>query len=215
MIFLKSAPDYKRVSLILLIILALTSLACAQAPGNQSDVEWIIEVLDIQKGSVVADIGAGDGDQTLAIAEHVGGQGTVYSTEIGEDQLAELNKAVENSSLSNITVLEAHPKRTNLPEQCCNAIYLRRVYHHITNPDDFNSSLYQSLKSDGKLAIIDFEPRGSEADPGSRSSGNSHGVTVKTVVKELGQAGFEKVSTQTKSGRNIYVVMKKSSKSTQ
>ena len=73
----------KRGYLIILVLLATASLSCAQAPVNQSDVDWLIDVLDIESGSVVADIGAGDGDQTLTIARHIGSEGTIYSTELG------------------------------------------------------------------------------------------------------------------------------------
>ncbi len=195
---------------ILLFILATTSLSCAQAPGDQSDVDWLISVLELEEGSVVADIGAGDGDQTLAIAEHIGSDGTIYSTELGEDELEGLKQSVANSDFENITVLKGHPDKTNLPEECCDAIFLRRVYHHVSNPQDFNTSLHQSLKPGGKLAIIDFEPRGSEANPDGRSSGSQHGVTTETVAEELKEAGFSLISSEKVSGRNFYIVMQKS-----
>lgn len=193
----------------LLTIFLATSLSCAQAPGNQSDIDWLIEALEIESRSTVADIGAGDGDQTLAIAKHIDSEGTIYSTELGADRLKELKEKVQNSNLDNITVLEGHPDKTNLTEQCCDAIFMRRVYHHITNPKAFNTSLFESLKPGGRLAIIDFEPRDSEADPEGRSSGNQHGVTAKTVVEELKKAGFSLVSSEEGSGRDIYVVMQK------
>lgn len=196
-------------SIFLLSIFLVTSLSCAQAPGNQSDIDWLIEVLEIESGSTVADIGAGDGDQTLAIAEYIGSNGTIYSTELGENELEGLKQSVTNSDFKNITVLEGHPDKTNLPEQCCDAIYLRRVYHHISNPKTFSASLLTSLKPGGRLAIIDFEPRGNEAEPGERSSGSQHGVTPETVVQELEEAGFTLISEEEGSGRDIYVVMQK------
>lgn len=199
----------KRGYFIILVLLATASLSCAQAPGNQSDVDWLIDVLDIESGSVVADIGAGDGDQTLAIARHIGSEGTIYSTELGAESVKKLRQSVANTDFSNITVLKGHPDRTNLPEQCCEAIFLRRVYHHITNPNAFNSSLLTSLKPGGRLAIIDFVPRGSEADPGGRASGRQHGVTIETVTKELTQAGFSLISAEEGVGRDIYVVLEK------
>lgn len=193
-----------------MFVLATTSLSCAQAPGNQSDVDWLISVLELEEGSMVADIGAGDGDQTVNIAEYIGPEGTIYSTELGDNELGELRQTISNSNFDNIIVLEGHPNKTNLPEECCDAIYLRRVYHHITNPQDFNTSLHQSLQPGGKLAIIDFEPRGSEANPDGRSSGSQHGVTAETVVEELEEAGFFLVSSEKSSGRNFYIVMEKS-----
>ncbi len=199
----------KRLYIISLVLLVSTSLSYGQAPGNQSDVDWLVEVLGIENGSVIADVGAGDGDQTLAIARYISPDGTIYSTELGTESVKKLTNSIENSDFENITVLEGHPDRTNLPKQCCDAIFLRRVYHHITNPDSFNASLFASLKPGGRLAIIDFEPRGAEAEPEERSSGSQHGVTAETVVTELSEAGFKFISSEKKSGRNIYVVLKK------
>lgn len=195
--------------LIFLLLSAITSLSYAQASGNQSDVDWLIEVLDIEPGSIVADIGAGDGNQTMAIAQHIGSKGTIYSTELGTQSIDKLKNEVGNAEANNVIVLKGHPRQTNLPDQCCDAIYLRRVYHHITNPETFTASLFQSLKPGGRLAIIDFEPRGNEADPKGRSSGNQHGVTAETVIKELTKSGFSFISSKKGSGRDIYVVLQK------
>jgi len=193
----------------ILFFLSTTGLAACQ---SKSDVNWLIDALNLKKGSVVADVGAGNGDQTLAIARYVGPKGKVYSTELGEGSVRRLRSAVDRSNIKNVKVLEGHPKRTNLPDDCCDAIYMRRVYHHITDPPAFNRSLLQSLKPDGRLAVIDFEPRGEEASPGKRASGGSHGVTAKTVVKELREAGFNIISSEKGNGRNIYVVAEKPTK---
>lgn len=192
----------------ILAVLTLTSIADAQFPEGADDIDWLIEALELEEGSIVADVGAGEGDQTLEIARHIGPQGHIYSTEL-ESELPELRSNVEATDLSNVTVLEAHPNQTNLPERCCNAIFLRRVYHHFDDPASINASLLQSLKPGGRLAIIDFEPRSSEAAPEGRDSGGQHGVTAETVVKELTEAGFTLVSSDNPSGRNIYVLMEK------
>lgn len=191
------------------ILTVLTITACVSAQQNSADANWLIEALELKEGSVVADIGAGDGCQTLAIADHIGPDGHIYSSEFGEEALQELRDNLEWADTSNITVLEGHPTQTNLPEECCDAIYLRRVYHHIGDPPAMNASLFQSLKPGGRLAIIDFEPRGDEADPGGRASGSEHGVTAETVEKELTEAGFTLISNENPSGRNFYLVFQK------
>lgn len=195
--------------ILLLGLLTLTSISCAQAPDNRTDIEWLIDVLKLEQGSVVADIGAGDGDQTEEIAQYIGSEGLIYSTELGSNSIRDLRQGVEDSNLKNINILEGSTNATNLPAECCDAIYMRRVYHHIKNPEAFNASLFETLKPGGKLAIIDFEPRGTEADPSGRASGRSHGVTNETVVDELKKAGFQLISSEQPSGRDIYVVMQR------
>lgn len=191
---------------IMVIMMVATATGCLRAQSYAQDVNWLIKVLDLKEGSRVADIGSGDGGQTLAIARYIGEKGHIFSTELGEESVEELREEIENSEMNNIDVLEAHPTHTNLPEECCDAIFMRRVYHHIAEPDLMNRSLFRTLKPGGKLAVIDFEPRGREAEAGDRDSGSSHGVTLETVVQELQDAGFTIVSKEQRSGRNIYVV---------
>lgn len=193
---------------IILFITTATTVVAAQ--DKATDVNWLIEVLELKEGSIVADIGAGDGNQTLAIAQHVGPAGRVYSTEIGSENLQNLRETVASASVENVTVIEGHPGQTNLPKECCDALFLRRVYHHFGDPASMNASLWQSLKPGGRLAVIDFEPRDSEsADPDGRATGSQHGVTADTVVEELSQAGFILIRSEQRPGRDIYVVMEK------
>ncbi len=141
---------------LLAVIIGIATTSCINAQGNSGDVNWLIDVLELKEGSVVADIGAGDGDQTLKIARHIGSSGLIYSTELGSNSMEDLREGLEDAEVDNIRVLEGHPTQTNLPEECCDAIYMRRVYHHFTDPASMNESLFESLKPGGRLAIIDF-----------------------------------------------------------
>lgn len=198
---------WKHSFLAICLIFSVTS--CSFAQQNSADIEWLIESLQLTEGSVVADIGAGEGDQTLAIARHVGPTGQVYSTELGEESLQELREVIEGSGVENVTVLEGSQTETNLPEGAFDGIYLRRVYHHIGDPPSMNASILESLKPGGRLAIIDFEPRGEEAEPGERASGGQHGVTPETVTEELESAGFELITPAEEGGRYFYMVFQK------
>ena len=174
------------------------------------DVDWLVKVLELGPGSVVADIGAGRGPITLALAERVDSSGRVYSSELPGETYERLRAAIDSSGFGNVILVEAHPKKTNLPEECCDALLMRRVYHHIDHPAEMNASLFRSLKPGGRLAIIDFAPRESEAaDPAERDSEEHHGVTEETVVKELKEAGFLLVVSEERSGRDVYLVFRK------
>lgn len=183
--------------------------SCVSAQTRSADTNWVIEALELEQGSVVAEIGAGDGEQTLEVAEYIGLEGQIYSTELGSGAMNNLRRAVDESELSNIEVLEGHPDRTNLPEGCCDALYMRRVYHHFGDPPAMNASLFTTLKQGGKLAIIDFAPRGSESEPGERASGGSHGVTQETVIEEVTAAGFVLLEQQEKNARHYYLLFQK------
>jgi ubiquinone/menaquinone biosynthesis C-methylase UbiE len=174
-----------------------------------TDAARLVTALKLDAGQTVADIGAGRGQLTVALAREVGPSGRVYATELDSDRLRDIRQATDAAGLKNVSVIEAHATRTNLPERCCDALVLRRVYHHFDDPNLMNASLRQSLKPGGLLAVIDFAPDSAESpDPSNRDTGDQHGVTSATVVRELGQAGFEVVDVEggTRAGRFMVVV---------
>jgi hypothetical protein len=85
---------------------------------------------------------------------------------------------------------------------------VRFVYHHFTNPRQMNASLRQALKPGGLLAVIDFPADSAEsADPAGRGSGNRHGVSPATVVRELRDAGLELVAVEEGIRRSAFMVV--------
>ncbi len=191
-----------RRSRLVLLATVLAGMAASAGPAKAqdelaSDAARLDSVLNLRAGQTVADIGAGGGQLTLALAREVGPSGRVYATELDDERLRDIRRVVDSAGLRNVTVLEAHAERTNLPDECCDALVLRRVYHHIADPARMNASMRRSLKPGGLLAVIDFVPDSAEsADPEGRASGNQHGVTSATVERELAEAGFEVVAVE-------------------
>ena len=77
---------FRSLRLITAFVLVLVATAPATAQSAEqlaADARRVIEALDIRSGSVVAEIGAGDGALTLRIAEAVGTTGRVFSNELG------------------------------------------------------------------------------------------------------------------------------------
>ena len=163
------------------------------AQGNAADeMNRLAALMQWKSGTIVADIGAGDGRFTFAAVEHLGDAGKIYATEIDAKKLEELKAEVAKRKLQNVVVVESKEADTNLPTACCDAIFLRRVYHHLTKPVEFDANLVRSLKPGGRLAIIDFPPR-SGLDPveGVPSNRGGHGIPQKIVIEELTVAGLQ------------------------
>jgi ubiquinone/menaquinone biosynthesis C-methylase UbiE len=155
------------------------------------EIKRLAELMEWKPGTIAADIGAGDGKYTFAAAEHVGTSGKVYATEIDAKKLAELKAEVAKRKLQNVLVVESKEADTNLPTACCDAIFLRHVYHHLTKPTEFDANLVRSLKPGGRLAIIDFPPRsGLDTVEGVPANRGGHGIPQKIVIEELTAAGL-------------------------
>jgi SAM-dependent methyltransferase len=150
--------------------------------------------LALKPGMSVADVGAGRGELTVALAADVRPSGQVFSTDIVTHALEQIRARVAAAALRNVTVGQAHARDTGLPTSCCDAVVLRRVYHHLSDPEATNLDLLRALRPGGLLAIIDFPPMFSWLWPWSPkdTSGNrtGHGVAAGLVVEEVTAGGF-------------------------
>jgi len=164
-----------------------TALTSEQLKSAEMEVPRLVQVLELEPGMTVADVGAGFGAWTMAFSRWLGPSGRVYASDIGAAQLTALRDSVKRERLNNVTVVEAGASTTNLPPLCCDAILVRDAYHHFTSPDDIVKGLAASLKPGGRLAVIDFPPRpNSDVPAGVRANRRGHGVPPEIVQQEVG-----------------------------
>ncbi|HET9948596.1 MAG TPA: methyltransferase domain-containing protein [Longimicrobiales bacterium] len=192
-------------SLLAAALAAAASPAALSAQVDAADAAWLVEALDIGPGSSVAEIGAGNGQLSIALAQEVGTGGRVFATELGDRALDRLTRQITMTGLPNVTIVSAHPERTNLPPACCDAIFMRFVYQHFTNAEAMNASLLESLRPGGRLGVIELTPPEEE----SADSVPQIGVSPDTLRAQLTEAGFEVVSVEERPGRLVYLVARK------
>jgi predicted methyltransferase len=192
-----------------IIALVFSTFACVGCRGQdtyQTEADKLAGLLDWQPGSVVADIGAGEGQLTLAAAKVVGTAGRVFSTELDPKKLPHLEELAAKEK--NVTALKAAETETNLPAECCDSIFMRLVYHHLKKPAEIDASLLRSLKPGGLLAVIDENPgEGSSVPEGVPKNRGGHGVPQKLLIDEVTAAGFQVVTTLDDWPDNNYCVV--------
>lgn len=169
-------------------------LSIYEARQTVFEAERLSEVLHLRPDSRVADVGAGDGRYAIELARRILTDGFIYATEIDPGRLQELSAAVGQASLDNVTVLEARTTETGLPPSCCDAVFLRTVYHHLTHPDTIATDLFLAVRDGGRLVVIDFPPSRwlSIISPieGAPENRGGHGVSAEIVIREVTAAGF-------------------------
>ena len=186
-------------SLVATAVIAVLALArVASSQDNAADIERLVEALKLSPGSVVAEIGAGGGELSIGIAKRVAPGGRVISSELGAARVQSLRDVIAKSGATNVEVIDGNEARTNFPDACCDAVFLRNVYHHFGDPPAMIGSILRALKPGGRVAVIDFPPRGNAATapPGKRGENSSHGVSAATVASELTAAGLQIIQTE-------------------
>jgi SAM-dependent methyltransferase len=181
------------------LLVSVVTLACHnwRGPGfraREPEMPRLRQELTLVPGMSVADVGAGGGEMTVALAVEIGPSGRVYATDIDPKALERIRARVAAAELRNVTILRAHARDTGLPTSCCDAGVLRRVYHHLGDPEATNLDLLRALRAGGVLAIIDFPPMFSwlwpwslKDSPGNRTG---DGVAAALVVEEVTAGGF-------------------------
>jgi precorrin-6B methylase 2 len=86
-----------------------------------------VKLLQLKPGSSVADVGAGSGELSMAIAKRVEPQGNVYSTEINRALLDKIRNSAQKVGAQNVIPVVGKEHDTGLPQGCCDAIFLREI----------------------------------------------------------------------------------------
>lgn len=176
------------------VILAFLASGCGSGRISAAEIESIVEAMELKTGSVVADVGAGEGDWAVQLARRVGTEGHVWATEVDQDEIDSIEGKVVDASLENITVVLGSQTSSGLPASCCDAILLRMVYHHFVEPEAMRSSLFEALRPDGLIAVIDIVPQTSWRDLPEVPDRGGHGIEAADLIREMSSAGFELVS---------------------
>ena len=80
-----------------------------------------------------------------------------------------------------MSLVEGDVEDTRLPDDCCDGIMLRYVYHHMSNPEGMRSSLGRSVRPGGLIVVIEKDEIGD-------------GILADDLIADMSTAGFEVVS---------------------
>jgi ubiquinone/menaquinone biosynthesis C-methylase UbiE len=110
----------------------------------------------IRDGVSVLDYGCGPGSFTIAAAEMVGKNGTVFAADIHPLAIEQVQESASKRGLKNIkTILTAD--NTSLPDLSIDIILLIYALHVFNNPRKIIRELDRLLKIDGILTVIDHK----------------------------------------------------------
>ena len=170
--------------IILSVCLVYSDILSSQVGPNDFDVEDAMNIMDIRKGMVIGEAGAGRGFFTFPMAEKVGVNGKIYANDIRDSALGFIRNSCERRSISNITTV------------------LGEVADPLFPVEDLLKNLRKYMRSGATLAILDRDP-----DRWGRM--HYHFQTKDEVVGLLKDAGFKNIKVNTSlEYDNIYLAKK-------
>ncbi len=157
-------------------------LTVFDAPGRDErlQINRVMDMLGIQPGKNVADIGAGSGWFTVRASRRVTSAGTVYAVDINPDAIHYIDERAKQEQLQNIKTILSKPDDPQLPSDSIDALLLLKTYHEVAHPVTLLRNLRSSLKPGARIGIIDRD-----------GNGKNHGVNKDVVVREATQAGYK------------------------
>jgi ubiquinone/menaquinone biosynthesis C-methylase UbiE len=115
------------------------------------------DLLHLEKGNVVVDLGCGNGYDTRMLANIVGQTGKVLGVDFDVQILQEACKTAEQQNIHNIEYIQADAEAIPLENNSCDAVRVERVFQHLKNPRKVMKEIRRILKPEGKIVIIETD----------------------------------------------------------
>jgi SAM-dependent methyltransferase len=154
-----------------------------ESRDRAGEAENVMNLLDVNSGLVVADIGAGSGYYTVRLARRVGPSGRVYAEDIVPDYLARLARRVAEGLGGSITVVRGEPHDPRLPAASVDLALLVHMYHEVAQPYGLLWNLRPALRPGGRVAVID-----------ARKATAQHGTPPDLLRCELAAVGYRQTA---------------------
>src|SRR5437867_5471011 len=153
---------------------------------QEENPDRMLASLDIKKGSVVADVGAGVGYHVWRLSQIVGPAGKVIAEDIQEEMLRQLKKNIDDRKLHNVEIILGTPTDPKLTANALDLVLLVDVYHEFSDPAAMMQHIRNALKPDGRLVLVEFR----KEDP-TVPIQPVHKMSVQDVRSELEPLGFK------------------------
>lgn len=152
-------------------------------------IEEVLARLKLKPGDIVADIGAGTGVFTRPLARAVGPTGKVFSVEVDQALLDDIDKRSRQEQLENIQTVLGEFNDPKLPSRQMDLAFFHDVLHHIEHRETYLKALASYLKPAGRIVVIDLVM--DKNNPGSPHANEPEMyVTKEDVARWMDKAGF-------------------------
>lgn len=161
-------------------------LSIFDSPGRDErlQINRVMDILGIQPGKSIADIGAGSGWFSVRAARRVTESGHVYAVDINSEAVRYIEERVGKEGLHNVQAILSHADDPKLPPDSVDAVLLLKTYHEVEKPVTLLQNLRAALRPGAKVGIID-----------RNGNGEDHGVSQAVVVREASEAGYKLLET--------------------
>jgi len=118
-----------------------------------------VAALGIQGGMRIADFGAGSGAYALAIAERLGGSGTVYAIDVQRELLRRIHNEAARHGYKNVEVIWADlevPRASKLADRSVDFVLISNLLFQMPEKALLLREARRIVKLEGHVVLIDW-----------------------------------------------------------
>jgi ubiquinone/menaquinone biosynthesis C-methylase UbiE len=153
---------------------------------EEEEPDIAIDALKLEKGAIVADVGAGSGYMTVRMARKVGPTGKVYANDIQPQMLTLLRERLAKEKITNVEMVLGGVDDPKLPDGALDLILMVDVYHEFQQPQAMLRHMHAALKPGGRLVLLEYR----KEDPAIPIR-IEHKMTVAEAKLEVEAEGFK------------------------
>jgi arsenite methyltransferase len=146
----------------------------------------VIAALNLKKGEVIADIGAGSGYFSVRFAPKLGDSGRVYAVDIDPDMILYMNRRIRNMQLKNVVTVLSAPDDPLLTDASVNRFFICNTWHHVENRPAYIALMRKMLKPGGQIIIVDYQKKQLPVGPPPEMK-----TAREEVISEMEANGFK------------------------
>ena len=185
---------------------AAAEAASYSQPDQEGRDQWqqpekVMDVVGIQPGMTIGEVGAGHGYFTFKLSRRVGPGGKIYANDIDRDALKSIEERAKKEDVGNIVTVLGEVERPLFPDATMDLVIMVYVLHDLAKPIELLKNIRPSLKENAPLVIL-------EKDPEKTSEAAGHFFSKQKLVGIVEKAGYEVSRVETFLPRDtIYVCL--------
>jgi len=129
--------------------------------GNRSDSirackQMMLELLDVQKGQRILDLGCGTGDDVRALARLVGSEGLVTGVDKSETMIAEAKKRSTGLDLP-VEWRRCDAEHLDFADDTFDSCRVERLFAHVEDPRKVLAEMIRVIRPGGRIVVYQLD----------------------------------------------------------
>lgn len=176
----------------------LQALRTGAGATLQTYKELSYELLKLESGVTVLDVGCGDGTDVRHLSTLVGPHGHVVGVERNHEIAAYARKSLDTNAYPNAMVFRGDAEHLTFPNEMFDRVRADRAVQHFRHPERAIAEMWRVLQPGGILTIVEPDWKAIAFDPGSPRGGDDDTIFTRLMEWQQRQLAHSLI------GRQLY-----------